>query len=267
VVVTDFPITHKPTALIGISEKGFANLEITARSAGGHSSAPPEMTAATAVAKAVAAIADHPFPLQYSGPTAKMLTALAPSLPFTARMAVANSWLFGPLLIKQIGATDVGKSMLHTTIAPTMLSGSPKSNVLPSVATAHINYRIAPGQTAADVMARAKAAVGSLPVELSWASEPRDPSPVSSTTSEGWRDVADVTAATFPGVPTPPTLVTAATDGRSMYAVTDDVYRLQPIPLNLGGVEMIHGVNEHLPIADLKRMAEYFARLMVKSAG
>ena len=35
-----------------------------------------------------------------------------------------------------------------------MLKGSPKENVLPQDATAWINYRIAPGDTAASVLAR-----------------------------------------------------------------------------------------------------------------
>ena len=267
VVIREFPLTGKPAALIGVSEKGYATLKITARGAGGHSSAPPDDTAATTVARAVAAIADRPFPLKFAGPAADMLRSMAPGLGFAARMAIANDWLFGGVLSKQMGATAAGKSMLHTTIAPTRLSGSPKDNVLPSLATAEINYRIAPGQTSADVMARAKSAVGKLPVELSWAGEPRDPSPVSSTTSEGWRDVAGVTAAMFPGTPVAPSLVTAGTDGRSMYLITGDVYRFQPILFGLHDIEMIHGVNEHLGIADLKRMAEFYARLMLKSAG
>lgn len=267
VVIRDFPLTHKPAALIGISEKGYATLKITARGTGGHSSAPPDDTAATTVARAVAAISDHPFPLKFSGPSADMLRALAPGLGFTARIAIANDWLFGPILLKQAGATPAGKSMLHTTIAPTRLYGSPKDNVLPSLATAEINYRIAPGQTPADVMATARAAVGKLPVELSWVGNPRIPSPVSSTASEAWRDVAGVTAAMFPGTPVAPSLVTAGTDGRSMYLVTPDVYRFQPILFGLHDVEMIHGVNEHLKIEDLKRMAEFYARLMLKTAG
>jgi carboxypeptidase PM20D1 len=266
-VVADFPLTHKPAALIGISEKGFATLNVTAHGAGGHSSAPPADTAATTVARAVAAIADHPFPLKFSGPAADMLRSMAPKLGFPVRMAVANDWLFGGMLTSQMGATPVGRSMLHTTIAPTMLSGSPKDNVLPSLASAKINYRIAPGQTSADVMARAKQAVGTLPVELSWSGDPREPSPVSSTTSEGWRDLAGVTQAMFPGVPVAPALDTSATDGRSMSIVTGDIYRFQPILFGLKDIEMIHGVNEHLKIEDLKRMADFYARLMLVSAG
>ncbi len=267
VVVADFPLTKGPAALIGISEKGYATLKITARGAGGHSSAPPRNTAATLVARAVTAIADHPFPLRYGGPTADMLRVMAPRLSFPVRMAVANAWLFAPMLAHEIGATPPGQAMLHTTIAPTMLSGSPKDNVLPGLATAEINYRIAPGQTSADVMARARAAIGPLPVTLSWVGAPRDPSPVSSTRSEGWRDVAGVAARQFPGVPVAPSLVTAGTDGRSMSLVTGDVYRFQPILFSLKDIEMIHGVNEHLRVADLKRMADFYAQLMVRSAG
>jgi carboxypeptidase PM20D1 len=266
-VVSDFPLTHKPAALIGISEKGYATLKVTARGVGGHSSAPPDDTAATKVARAVAAIADHPFPLTFSGPAAQMVRVMAPRASFVTRMAVANAWLFGGVLTKTMGATPVGKSMLHTTIAPTMLSGSPKDNVLPSLAAAEINYRIAPGQSSAEVMARARAAVGKLPVELSWASEPREPSPVSSTTSEAWQDVAGVTAAMFPGVPVAPALDTSATDVRHMSGLTPDIYRFQPILFGLKDIEMIHGVNEHLKITDLKRMADFYARLMLKAAG
>ncbi len=263
VVLKDMPITHQPAALIGISEKGYATLVVTAHGIGGHSSAPPKDTAVTTLSRAVTAIADHPFPLALSGPSAAMLRALAPRMGFVPRMAIANEWLFEPLLLQQIGATPVGRSMLHTTIAPTMLSGSPKANVLPDRATAQINYRIAPGQTAADAMARARAAVGTLPVDLAWAAEPRDPSAVSSTTSKGWGEVTAAAGALFPGVAIAPSLVTAGTDGHSMYAVTPDVYRFQPILFGLNDIEMIHGVNEHLKIVDLKRMADFYARLML----
>src|SRR3546814_16163977 len=83
-------------------------------------------------------------------------------------MAVANKWLLGYLVENQLAASPSSAAAFHTTIAPTMLEGSPKENVLPQSATALINYRIAPWNSAADVMARATASVGDAPVELSW---------------------------------------------------------------------------------------------------
>jgi carboxypeptidase PM20D1 len=265
-VITDYPVTNAPVALIGIAEKGYGTLKVTARGDGGHSSAPPKDTAVTILARALARIADHPFPMRFSGPTADSVRALADRLPWTAKMAVANDWLFGPLLVAQISATPAGAAGLHTTIAPTMLQGSSKENVLPSRASGWINYRIQPGDTSANVMQRARAAVGRLPVELSWEGAPTDPSPVSSTTSDGYRAIAALAHQTS-GAPVAPALVTAGTDSRHLAEVASDVYRFQPVRFALKDVEMVHGVNEHLRIDDLHAMAEFYARLMETRAG
>ncbi len=88
----------------------------------------------------------------------------------------------------------LGAATLHTTIAPTMLRGSPKENVLPQDATAWINYRIAPGTTADDVMRRATDATQGLGVQLAWEGPAYDPSPVSSSTSQAYRVMAELAA-------------------------------------------------------------------------
>ena len=125
VVVADHPLTQGKAALIGVGEKGYATLRVTARGAGGHSSTPPKETAVVTLARALTAIADHPFPQRLQGPAAQMLDALAPSSSIGVRAAVANTWLFKPLLIAQFGASPGGAAILHTTIAPTMLQASP----------------------------------------------------------------------------------------------------------------------------------------------
>jgi carboxypeptidase PM20D1 len=181
-------------------------------------------------------------------------------------MAVANRWLFEPLLVSQAGATPGGAALLHTTIAPTMLKGSPKENVLPQEATAWINYRIAPGDTSAKAMAQAKAAVGDLPVTLAWRTTPDEPSPVSSSSSEGWKAVAAV-AGDVTGAPVAPGLVTAGTDSRYLQPVARDVYRFQPIALKLDETGMIHGTNEHLSLKNLERMVQFYASLIATAAG
>ena len=68
-VISDNPITGGPVALIGLAEKGYATLKVTARAPGGHSSAPPEGGGGVVtLSKAVTAIAEHPFPMKFSGP-------------------------------------------------------------------------------------------------------------------------------------------------------------------------------------------------------
>ena len=170
------------------------------------------------------------------------------------------------LLIKQIGATPAGAALLHTTIAPTMLKGSPKENVLPQDATAWINYRIAPGDSSAGVMARAKGAVGALPVTLSWGETKVEASPVSSTSSEAWKILAAVAAQTT-AAPVAPSLVTAGTDSRYLQPVAADVYRFQPMTFSLKDTGMIHGTNEHLTLQNLEQCVQFYARLIATAAG
>ena len=265
-IISDNPITGGPVALIGIAEKGYATLKVTARAAGGHSSSPPkDGGGVVTLSKAVAAIGDHPFPMKFAGPGAAMLTALAPSGPLPIRMAVANAWLFSPLIVAQTAATPAGAALLHTTVAPTMLKGSPKENVLPQDATAWINYRIAPGDSSAKVMAHTKAAVGDLAVDMVWTKTPDEPSPVSSTNSLGWTTIAAV-AGDLAKAPVAPGLVTAGTDSRYLAPVAKDVYRFQPMTFSLAGTTMIHGTNEHLSLENLEQCVQFYARLIATAA-
>lgn len=264
-VVADFPLLGRPVALIGIAEKGYATLRITAPATGGHSSAPPPETGVETLARAVLAITGRPFPLRFEGPAADMVRALAPEAGLGVRMAVANAWLFEPLLVRQIGATAAGAASLHTTIAPTMLKGSPKENVLPQDATAWINYRIAPGQTSADLMDRARAATRGLAVEMDWVNPPSEPSPVSSTSSRSWQWIA-ASAAAAGDWPVAPGLVTATTDSRHLAGVSDDIYRFQPIVASVREFEMIHGTNEHMTLENLGRLTGFYARLVATAA-
>ena len=267
VVLSDNPISGGRVAIIGTAEKGYGTLRVTAKAAGGHSSAPPsDSGGVVTLSKALVAIAGDQFPLAFRGPGAEMVKALAPSAPFVVRMAVANEWLFGGLLAQQASATPAGAALLHTTIAPTMLKGSPKENVLPQDATAWINYRIAPGETSATVMARAKAAVGDLPVTLTWSARPNEPTPVSSTSSWGWKVLA-ATAGAVADAPVAPSLVTAGTDSRFLTPVAKDVYRFQPVEFSLKDIEMIHGTNEHMTLKNLENMVQFYARLIVTAAG
>lgn len=265
-VVQDFPLINRPVAVIGLGEKGYATLKVVAPATGGHSSAPPKSTGVEVLSKAVLAITAHPFPMRFEGPGADMIKAIAPYAGGVVKMAAANTWLFGPLLVSQLSKSPASAATLHTTIAPTMLQGSPKENVLPQDATAWINYRIAPGQTAADVMARAKEATKGLDVQLSWAGATHDPSPVSSTGSEGWKYLAAL-ASEGGTVPVAPGLVTAGTDSRYMTGVANDVYRFAPIHASVNEFGMIHGTNEHMSLENLKRMTDFYTRLIASVAG
>jgi carboxypeptidase PM20D1 len=264
-IVEDFPLLGRPVALIGVGEKGYATLKVTAPATGGHSSAPPAETGVEVLAKAVLAITGQPFAMEFDGPAADMVRTLAPQASLLVRMAVANEWLFRPLLVRQIASTPAGAASLHTTIAPTMLRGSPKENVLPQDATAWINYRIAPGTTSADVMQRAKAATQGLDVQLEWQGTAYDPPPVSSSTAPPYAVLAAL-AAGPENFAVAPALVTATTDSRYMTGIADNVYRYAPILATLDELKMIHGTNERMTLDNLRRTTEFYVRLVATTA-
>jgi carboxypeptidase PM20D1 len=264
-VVADHPVTGQPAAIIGTAEKGYGTLKVVAPAVGGHSSAPPaDGGGVVTLAKAVQAIDAHQAPMKFQGPGADMLKAIAPHASPVVKVFAANTWLFAPLLVKVTAKTPAGAAMLHTTIAPTMLKGSPKENVLPQDATAWINYRIAPGDSSAKVMARAKDAVGKLPVELSW-TKTDEPSPISSTSSDAWKTLAGL-AADESKAPVVPGLVTAGTDSRYLTGVASDVYRFQPLVLKVDETKIIHGTDEHISLDNVGRMVRFYQRLVETAA-
>ena len=263
---TQDAFTGKPLARVLIAEKGYGTIRITANAAGGHSSAPPKETAVATLAKAVLAIADKPYPMKLQGPVRTSYQALGPQMGWTDRMMLANLWLFGPWLKQRIAATPVGAAGLHTTIAPTMLEGSPKENVLPQKAVARINFRLAPGDTTAEVMEKSKAAVGRLPVTLSWEKPPFEPTAASSTSSDGWRFIS-AAAGDATGAPVAPGLMRAGTDSWFFRPLARDTYLFTPMLLSPDEEKMVHGTNEKVPVDGLGKMIQFYARLIATAAG
>ena len=111
--ITDFPLLKNRVGLIGIAEKGYATLRLTARGPGGHSSMPPNQTAVETLARALVGVTGNPAPMEINGPGAQTLRVLAPHAPFLTRMAIANEWLFKPLLVAQVTEEAVAGIFAH----------------------------------------------------------------------------------------------------------------------------------------------------------
>lgn len=262
-IIEDHPVIRGPAALIAVAEKGYVTLKVTARGEAGHSSAPPQSTAVSVLARAITAIEGRAWPFRYDGPSRDSLRALAPHAPFMTRLFLANDWLFGGLLARQMGKTPTAAAALHTTIAPTMLSGSSKENVLPQTASVWINYRIAPVSSVGAVQERAREAVKTMPVTVEIEGVGREPSPVSSIGSDAYAQLAAAVRETAPGVPVAPSLMTAASDSRYLSGVSDAVFRFAPNRFQMSDLNRIHGVDERISIENLDRSIRFYQRLMV----
>ena len=262
------PLTGGSASMIGISERGSGTLRVRAVGQPGHSSMPPPETAVSLVSEAVDRI--HAMPIERrleGGPALAMMRALAPELSFTNRMAVSNEWLFGPLLRQRLEGDATAQALLGTTIAPTVISGGSRANVLPAEATAMINFRIHPRDNADDLLRRARQEVADMDgVTVDWAEVPRDATSISSTTSSSYALLAALSRNILPDAPVAPGLVLAGTDSRHYSEVAENVYRFQPILLSTEDIEGLHGVNEHISIANYDRMIRFYVGLMEAGA-
>jgi carboxypeptidase PM20D1 len=260
--LSDAPVANGPMTLIGVAEKGYVSLQLEVKTAGGHSNAPGSQTAVDTLARAIVAIRANPFPARYAGVTRDMLEAMAPHAPFMARLAIANSWAFEPLLVRQMSATPPGAATLQTTIAPTMLQGSPKQNVLPSVATATVNLRIMPGESIDSVIAHVRESLGEIPVAVTKVGPSTEPTAIASTETAGYRLISGLAAKIF-DAPVAPLLIIGATDSRHMSVLTTDIYRFSPFRLGSKNIGLAHGFDERISVEDFERMLVFFQQVLV----
>jgi carboxypeptidase PM20D1 len=262
------PLTGAPAAMIAVAERGFATMRVRAVGQPGHSSMPPHETAVSLAAEAVDRI--HAMPIQRSlegGPALDMMRALAPELSFTTRMAVANEWLFGPLLKSRMDADQAARALMGTSVAPTMINGGSRANVMPAEVEAMINFRLHPRDTSDEILARARAATADLEgVTLDWAEPPREATQVSSTRSASYALIAALTGAALHDIPVAPGLMLAGADARHYEGVAENVYRFQPVLFTSQDLEGVHGLNERLSIVNLDRMIRFYIGLMEAGA-
>ena len=257
----------QPVALIGIAEKGYTSLELTAHGEGGHSSMPPPKTSIGMLASALDQLQKSPFRSSLGGTVGEMLRYLGPEMPFSQKMAVANQWLLEPILINSFGATNSGAASIHTTIAPTILKAGVKDNVLPIDAKAIVNFRILPGDSVQGVINRVKKAIDNPDIRVRSLGEfDTEPSSVSSPEAESFQILSRTIKSCYPEVLVTPYLVVGATDSRYYRALSPNIYRFTSYQLDEEDLKRPHGTNERIKVDTYKQMIRFYVTLLKNGA-
>jgi carboxypeptidase PM20D1 len=256
------PGVTSPISLIGVAEKGYVSVELSASGPGGHSSMPSADNAAVRIARAAARIQDKQMPAHIDGVTGAMLDGIAPYADTTLKVALANRWLTGSMVRRQFLASPQTAAAIRTTSAVTILQAGTKDNVLPQGARAVVNHRILPGDTVATVLAHDREAIGDPHVRVRALPPQQEPSRPVSTAGEEYRRLAAVIRANFPHAPTVPGLVVGATDGRRYQGLAKAVLRFSPMTMGKDDLKRFHGTNERLAIADYMRAIRFYEQLI-----
>ena len=258
----------RPVALIGIAEKGYLSLEFVVEAEGGHSSMPPAHTAVGVLSAAIARLEAHPFAATLTPPVRSQLAFLGAEQGWLKRVVFANLWLFAPLVKAQMTSAPSTNALVRTTIAPTMIEGSIKENVLPMRARAVVNLRLLPGMSSESAIRQVAAMVDDARVRIVATGTSRsEPSPVSSIEGEAFRRLHRAVKATFPEAVVSPSLVLGATDSRHFGTIADNVFRFLPARIRRDDLKRYHGVNERIGMDNYAEFIRFYMRYLREAAG
>lgn len=262
VVENVFPGVSAPCGLIGIAEKGMLNACYTAKSAGGHASAPKPNAPIDRLARACCKVLKKPFKYHITPPVAKLFDTLGRHSSFLYRMIFANLWLFAPVL-NLICKSSGGElnALLRTTVAFTQASGSSVPNVIPPKAQMVSNMRLNPYDTIDSALEYLNKTVADENVEITVLGG-MNPSRISTTDCEGWQRVATAVASTWKGCIVSPYLMVQCSDSRHYGRISDKVYRFSAMDLTSEERATIHGHNERIRLQTLNKSVEFFIRLI-----
>ena len=262
VVENVFPGVKAPCGMIGIAEKGMINVCYSAKSSGGHASAPLPRTPITALAKACRRIVEHPFKMHITKPTAELFDTLGRHSGFGLKLVFANLWCFGPVLdlICRMSGGEIN-ALVRTTTAFTMMEGSSARNVIPVEAKLVSNMRLNPADTVAGAVEYLKKTVDDESVELT-VLESNEPSPISETGCAAWDKVASAVASTWPGCLVTPYLMVQCSDSRHYGRISNHVYRFSAMDMTSEERKSIHGNNERIRLESIARSVEFYIRLL-----
>ena len=250
-------------AMIGVFEKGKADVRFTAVSEGGHASAPKAHSPVARLAAFVNETETQPvFRRKMPGEVAAMFETLAPYASFPLKLVFSNLWLFQPVLLRVLPMISAqAGAMIRTTIAFTMMSGSDACNVMPQEASISANMRFIPHQGMAESLdiIRKRAEKHQLKMEVLSANDYTKPVDIH---GEAFRTVQQVIEKTFPGCAGSPYVMTGATDSRFYQKICDNVIRFAPVIYGPEQLKGMHGLNENIDYHCLPGAVDFYKNLI-----
>ena len=259
IITTDkIPGMTRPVALLGTSEKGYLSLELVAEKNGGHSSQPETETSIDILMKAILAITQNPFKTTVSESTQGLMDHLGPEMPFGAKMIFANQWLFQSLIIAQYEKSPGGNAMMRTTAVPTIIDAGMKDNVVPTVATATVNFRLLPGDKSSEVIDRVKQLVNDDRIKIKVAHAfISEASGVASEEDYGYQQVERIIRKTASDVITAPFLMIGGTDSRHFEEVSSSIIKFSPMIDPIG----FHGIDERVSLESYALTIHFYEQM------
>jgi len=257
------PIEGKNIFTIQTAEKGILWFKVKAKGRPGHGSIPGAAdNAILSMNKVIERIGNYRAKMTIV-PTVKQFLAQIATENKTAQQALSlllQKPDIGDQILDMFGQMDKAiaeeiRASLRMTIAPTIIHGGVKENIIPSECEAVFDCRILPGQTPTEAMNEIKGLLKDvdlekLEFETIQANEPSE----SPTNTPLYKQIVNVMKEFEPNCSVAPILLTGGTDSRFFRKLGSICYGFEPMRSDLPYGEIlksIHGIDERISIENL----------------
>ena len=259
---------------ISTADKSVVGITLTSKGTSTHSSMPLPDNAIASLGAAIAKIAAYNPPVQLTketrqffltlgktstGATAKYFRDLVNGTP--AQVNAAD---------KVISADPLLHAIMRNTIAPVLISGGFRTNVIPGSADATLNLRLVPGTDPNAMVALIEKLVNDKRITVKLATNSAAATGVitpSSVETELYKALESEAKAEWPGVEVTPYLFQAGTDAGAWRSRGIPVYGIYPYPITNDELRTMHGNDERVSVEGLKQGTDMIYRVLVKIAG
>ncbi|MBY0492006.1 MAG: M20/M25/M40 family metallo-hydrolase [Gemmatimonadaceae bacterium] len=254
---------------ISTEDKQSVIMTLTAKGTSTHSSMPLPDNALITVGKALAKLSGYDLPLQFTAESRQYFDALAKTT------TGETAQLFRDLLNgtpdaqaradKELSKDALLHSLMRGTIAPVIMNGGFRSNVIPGSAEAQVNLRIIPGTDPAALQATFEKLFNDplLTVRVTGRTGASNPSPQD---NELYKALAAEAKVQWPQAAVTPYLFQAGTDAAAWRSRNVPVYGIYPYPITNDELRRMHGNDERVAITSLAQGTDMIYRTLVRVA-
>ena len=257
---------------ISTADKSVVGIILSAAGTSTHSSMPlPDNPIAT-LGSAIAKISAYETPVQLTpesrqffrtlgatstGDTARWFRQLVDGTPTQVRSAD-----------RMISRDPLLHAIMRNTIAPVLISGGFRTNVIPGTAEATLNLRLIPGTDPQTMVTLIQQLVADPRVTVKLAAAtPAVSVPASSVETELYRALAREAKVQWPSAQVTPYLFQAGTDAAAWRSRGIPVYGIYPYPITADELRRMHGNDERVSIESLQQGTDMIYRTLVSVAG
>jgi carboxypeptidase PM20D1 len=260
------PGISRDVALIGTAEKGYMSIALKVNKNGGHSSMPESETVIDILSQAIVKLKENPLPARITKPVQDFFAYLGPEMPFTNKMAMANQWLFENMIIDIYEKAPSSNASVKTTFVPTIFNSGVKANLIPSQATATVNFRILPGDSPEQILEHVHNVLKDMPVEVDIYENPEKATEPSPTDNAAFKMIHKSIEEVYAEALVAPYLMVGGTDARYYQGVSKNIYRFLPVRANSEDLKRIHGLNERISVKEFQQAIDFYSQLIKNSS-